>query len=295
MDTNDFVEILRTWSTEIELRTLELRRCARIWICIHFTIRTPILLLSAIATGLIALGVGTDLSNSEHDTLTIVAIVINSVSIFLTGIDTALGAHRCATASNMCARQYSSLSNEMNLDIDELSIKILGMCAPGAEYCEPGAPTQEQLIAEFRAIRAKYVPKQQAILRDEPNNLFFRRGKLRKHVREVVHGEKRCGIDPSTLAALQERGKRANLWRTNHNASISPISSNRPRPKSSTSDCSGGIVRPQPPVVSRQRASALCRCSPSSWYGNSSISAMVGLLPFTFHTTAPGRARSGNG
>lgn len=179
MDMDDFIDILRTWSTEIELRTLELRRCARIWTCIHFAIRMPILLLTSIAVGLMTLSATQETKANKYDKFTVAAIIVNSISIFLTGIDTALGAAKCASASSICARQYSALSSEMDLDIDELTIRMM-------HDAHIGESAPERLIMEFRAIRAKYVPKQQAILNDEPNNLFFRQSLLRKRVAQVV-------------------------------------------------------------------------------------------------------------
>lgn len=201
----NLIEILRVWSIEIELRTLELRRCARIWTFIHYAIRMPILLLTTIATGLMTLSAALDSEKSQelgNSRFAISAIVLNSASIFLAGIDTALGAAKCASASSICAREYSSLSTELNFEIDELFIQMMD---PEFLASTPGTP-----IVAFRAIRAKYLPKQQEIMNDEPNNIFFRRSLLKKHVGQVAIGERMCGIDRSKIASIQDRSKQAN-------------------------------------------------------------------------------------
>lgn len=220
MRLNEVLVILRVWSTEIELRATELKRCATIWSVINYGLRAPILMLSCIATVLMTLSATEESEKGEYAPMAIAAIVVNSMSVFVTGVDTALKAEKCASRCVMCAKQYIELSNEMNLDIDTLSLQMIreNEGDPHSEQhndlsFNAGHFDAEAIMGEYKFIKAKYISKQQTILNEEPSTLFFRGKLLRKRIMDATSHHDTESLDEHALIALRQRTRKASQWK----------------------------------------------------------------------------------
>ena len=219
MRLSEILHSLRIWSTEVELRAEELKRCNKIWTLIHYLLRGPVLLFSALATLIMTLGATQSSIKGSFTPLAIAAIVINSISIFLNSVDTALEAGKKATLCSLCAREYIELSSQMTLDIDTLSLEMRKIGDNETGDIDDSIDEQsydiKDLLHNYKFIKARYMTKEQSIANTEPSNIFFRKNYVNKQLLAVHPGVNHDDLDNKSIVSLRNRTRRASKWRLN--------------------------------------------------------------------------------
>lgn len=222
MRLTEILKALRHWNLEVELRSHEMRRCARIWTVISYLIRIPILLLASVATMVMTISANEESERGEYTPLAITAIVVNSTSIFLAGIESALTARDTATKCSNCCKNYLELAKEISLDIDTLSLELirsgdmdeLNSC----DSVNAGSWDGRDVLSNYRFIKAKYMNKQQAIFNEEPSSFFVRSRHMQKKLIEARDDYEIQEMDDKALIAMRQRTRKGSQWKVTRQA-----------------------------------------------------------------------------
>jgi hypothetical protein len=168
-------------------------------------------------------------SKGEFSPMAIAAIVVNAIANCLTAIDTVLAAEKCSNKCSMCAKQYIELSNEMSADIDTISLQLARLgdvdlldCSDKSEH--PTEYDGRDVLSEYKYIKAKYLSKQQSILNEEPNTLFFRSKFIEKQLLDTTSEQNVDELDEVALINLRQRVRRGSKWKVQRRSNrVNPI------------------------------------------------------------------------
>lgn len=218
MKLTEVVKVLRIWSTEIELRAGELRRCGKMWSFLNYFFKGSSMIFAAVATVLITLTATEASTKGEFTPLSIAAICINALAVLLAAIDSALDAAKKASLCTQCSKRYVELSNEITLEIDTISISLQSVDLDNTSDAEnaeisfnAGSYKGKDILGEYKFIKAKYMAKEQSVFNEEPFSPWFRSKYITKQA--ILATEAVDKLDENALIALRARTLKASQWK----------------------------------------------------------------------------------
>lgn len=223
MRLTEVLKCLRSWSTEIELRAAELRRCGKIWRFLNYTIKGSYMLLSAVATIMITLSATESSQKGSYAPMEIASIAINSASLFMITLDNAVNAGQKAVMCSQCSKEYIELSGDISLEVDTVTLALqerFNMDTDTSEFEEQSFRNRD-ILYEYKLIKSKYASKQTAIRGDEPFSPWFRSDFIN---REVLRAETDSNnleeLDEEALVAARSRTRKASQWKVTPQAEV---------------------------------------------------------------------------